>query len=175
MTRLLKGALLLIMSVVLLSACSANVEDAYKATDEKISDAFNSTPKKVNNKNKDVHFYAPFGFEIKEKKQNNVLLKNGSKTYILFYNQHEGTDSEVVYNATLSDKKFDYKKTYQKGDKFGYCLIRDLGEDMQELTVGIGGVKLTTETKTKSMKNDAEYMMQIVNSVKMEKDKPAES
>lgn len=171
MTRLLKGALLLIMSVVLLSACSANVEDAYKATDEKISAAFNSTPKKVNNKNKEVHFYLPFGFEIKEKTQNNVILKNGSKTYILFYNQQESTDSKVVYNATLDAKKYNYQKTYQKGDKFGFMLVKDLGEDKQELTVGIGGVKLTTETKTKSMKNDAEYMMQIVNSVKMEKSK----
>ncbi|NMD72729.1 hypothetical protein HHO41_21105 [Bacillus sp. DNRA2] len=171
MTRLLKGALLFIVAVLLLSACSANEKDAYKATEQKVSGVFNSAPKKVNNKNEAVHFYLPFGFEIKDKTQNNVLLKNGSKTYILFYNQHEGTNSKVVYNATLDAKKYDYKKTYKKGDKFGFLLIHDLGEDKQELTIGIGGVKLTTETKTKSMKNDAEYMMQIINSVKMEKAK----
>lgn len=166
MKRLLKGALLLVVSVLLLSACSANVKEEQKATDEKVIGALESTPKEAKEKNEDIQFHLPFGFEIKEKLQNNILLKNGSKTYILFYNPHEGPESEVVYNATLNAKKFDFKKTYKRDGKFGYLLIRELEENQQEVTVGIGGVKMTTETKTKSMKNDAEMMMQIVKSVK---------
>jgi hypothetical protein len=167
MKRLLKGALLLVVAVLLLSACSANVKEEQKATQEKVVGAFDSPSKKAKEKNADIQFYLPFGFEIKEKSENNILLKNGSKTYILFYNPHEGSGSEVVFNATLNANKFDYKKTYKQDEKFGYLLIRELDEDQQELTVGIGGVKMTTETKTKSMKNDAEMMMQIVNSVKI--------
>jgi outer membrane biogenesis lipoprotein LolB len=166
MLRLFKGALLLVLAVLLLSACSANVKEEQNATNDKVETAFNSAPKSAKNKNEDIHFYMPFGFEIKEEKQNNILLKNGSKTYILFYNQQEGPDSEVVYNATLNANKYDFKKKYKKDGKLGFLLIRDLGEKKQEVTVGIGGVKMTTETKTSSMKADAETMMQIVKSVK---------
>ncbi|MGJ7920390.1 hypothetical protein [Neobacillus sp. LXY-4] len=166
MTRLLKGALLLMVSVLLLSACSANVKEERQATNDKVVEAFKNASKKANNKNKDIHFYLPFGYEIKEKSQNNILLKNGSKTYILFYNPQEGPDSQVVYQAAINNKKYDYKKTFKKDGKFAYLLIKELDEEKQEVTVGIGGVKMTTEVKTKSMKSDAETMMYIVNSVK---------
>ncbi|AGK55240.1 hypothetical protein [Bacillus sp. 1NLA3E] len=168
MTRLFKGALLLMATVLLLSACSGNAKEEQKATNDKVVKMFNSTPKKANNKNKDIRFYLPFGFEIKEKSANNILLKNGSKKYILFYNPNETTVSKVVYNATIGiNEKFEYKKTYKKDDQFGFLLIRKLDKNLQEVTVGIGGVKITTETKTKSMKSDAETMMQIVKSVKI--------
>jgi len=170
MKRLFKRALVLIVSALLLSACSANVKEEQKTTNEKVVTALTSSPKKAKEKNNDIKFYMPFGFEIKEKSENNIILKNGSKTYILFYNPQEGQESKVVYNATLNANKYDYKKTYKQDGKFGYLLIRKLDDERQEVTVGIGGVKMTTETKTKSMKNDAEMMMQIVNSVKVVKE-----
>ncbi len=77
----------------------------------------------------------------------------------LFYNPVEGSDSEVVYNAALSNNKYQYKKTYKKEGQFGFLLIRELEENLQELTVGIGGVKITTEVKTKHMQKEAETMM----------------
>lgn len=122
MTRLFKGALLLMATVLLLSACSGNAKEEQKATNDKVVKMFNSTPKKANNKNKDIRFYLPFGFEIKEKSANNILLKNGSKKYILFYNPNETTVSKVVYNATIGiNEKFEYKKTYKKMINLGFC------------------------------------------------------
>jgi hypothetical protein len=167
MTRLVKGALLLMATVLFLSACSANVKEEQKLTNDKVVAAFNAAPKKANEKNKDIEFYLPFGYEINEETTNNIMLKNGSKTYILFYNQQEGTNSEIVYNATTNTKQtFQYNKTLKKDDQFGYLLIRKLDDKLQEVTVGIGGVKVTTKTKLKSMKTDAEIMMQIAKSVK---------
>ena len=167
MTRLFKGALLLVIAVFVLSACSANIKEEQKATSDAVSQAFNSTPMKANNKNKEISFGLPLGFEIKEKKANNILLKNGTKTYILFYNQQEGPESHVVYEATLNTKmNVDFKETYKKDKKFGYLLIKEIDKNNHELTVGIGGVKITTEAKTKSMKSEAKAMMDIVNSVK---------
>ena len=166
MSKLFKGILLLVYSVFVLSACSANIKEEQIATNDAVSQVFNSTPKKTNNKNKDIRFYLPLGFEIKEKSSNNIVLKNGSKTYILFYNQQENQESQVVYKATINTKKnIKYKKTYQKDNRFGYLLIKDIDKNFQELTVGIGGVKITTEAKTKSMKSEAKAMMEIVNSV----------
>lgn len=167
MKRLFKGALLLAITVFVLSACSANIEEEYNATNDAVAEAFESKAKKVNNQNKVIRFYLPFGFEIKEKTPNNILLKNGSKTYILFYNQQEEPESQVVYNATISTKqKFQFNKTYKNDNRFGFLLIKDVDENLHEVTVGIGGVKITTESKTKSMKSDAKMMMEIVNSVK---------
>jgi len=106
--------------------------------------------------------------EEKEKSPNNIILKNGSKTYILFYNPHEKSGSQVVYEATKAQhEKIELDKTYKKDDKFAYLLLEQLEEDMNEVTVGIGGTKITTETKTSSMKNEAKTMMEIVSSVKM--------
>jgi hypothetical protein len=168
MTRLLKGALLLLMIVSVLSACSANKKEEQKATNDAVSQAFNSTPKKANNENKDITFHLPFGFEIKEKKQNNILLKNGAKTYILFYNQQEAPASKVVYDATVSTKKdLSFNETYKKDKRFGYLLIEEIEKNSNEVTVGIGGVKMTSVTKTSNMKTEAKAMMDIVNSVNM--------
>ena len=167
MSKLFKGMLLLVFSVLVLSACSANIKEEQKATNDAVSQVFNSAPKKTNNKNEDIRFYLPLGFEIKEKSSNNIVIKNGSKTYILFYNQQENQESQVVYEATINTKKdINYKKTYQKNKRFGYLLIKDIDKNLQELTVGIGGVKITTEAKTKSMQSEAKAMMDIVNSVK---------
>src|SRR5690554_2296864 len=104
MTKFVKGALLFVVAVLFLSACSANLKEEQKATHEKVEAAFNSAPKKTNKENNDIRFNLPFGYEIEETSENNVLLKNGAKTYILFYNQQEGPDSEIVYNATLETK-----------------------------------------------------------------------
>lgn len=172
MTRLVKGALLLMATVLLLSACSANVKEEQKLTNDKVVAVFNAAPKKANKKNKDIEFYLPFGYEINEETTNNLMLKNGAKTYILFYNQQEGTNSEIVYNATIStEQKFQYNKTFKKDDQFGYLLIKEFDNNLQEVTVGIGGVKVTTKAKVKSMKTDAEIMMQIAKSVKKLKEK----
>lgn len=173
MTRLFKGALLLVISVLLLSACSANIEEEQKATNDKVANAFKSALKKANEKADDIRFYLPEGYNVKDKSPNNIILKNGSLQYILFYNPQEGAESKVVYNATISNSdEFQYKKTYKKDDQFGYLLIKELDDNLQEVTVGVGGVKITTELKTKNMKNEAEVMMQIVRSVKkIENDK----
>lgn len=155
------------VAVLFLSACSANIEEETKATEEKVVAAFNAKPEKTNKSNDEIQFFLPFGYEIKEKKQNNIILKNGGKTIILFYNSQEDAKSEVVYNATVAKKKkYQFDKTFKKDDQFGYLLIREVDDKRQEVTVGIGGIKLTTNSKVSSMAADAEVMMQIAKSVK---------
>ncbi len=41
--------------------------------------------------------------------------------------------------------------------------------DTNELIVGVGGTKITTQTQTSSLKNEAKAMMEIVNSVTYKK------
>lgn len=131
---------------------------------------FDEKGKKPNKKSGNIRVYLPFGFEIQDETANNIILKNGSKTYILFVNPQEESSSEVVYQATVDQyKNLDTNEKFTKGDKFGFLTIKQLEDDMNELTVGIGGTKITTQTKTTSLNEEAKAMMQIVNSVTFEK------
>ena len=108
----------------------------------------------------------PFGLEIKAQSPNNIILKDGSKTYILFKNPEENASSDVVYKASVSQyKKPEINETFRMENKLGYLIIEKLKDDMNEMTIGIGGTKITTQTKTSRLKDEAQEMMQIVKSV----------
>ncbi|HYK73531.1 MAG TPA: hypothetical protein VEV44_10525, partial [Pseudoneobacillus sp.] len=78
----------------------------------------------------------------------------------------ENINSEIVYNSTLNQhEKIDTKKQWKKKEKFSYLLIDNYKKDMNELIVGIGGIKLTSEVKTGSLATEAVQMMEIVQSV----------
>ncbi|WP_079510099.1 hypothetical protein [Mesobacillus jeotgali] len=157
---------LVIVGVFLLSACSASFPEQKAEIKKEVANTLESQPEKPNNSAKDIEYYLPADYEVEEETPNNVLFKDGSKTYILFYNQHEKEDSKVVYNSTVKQqKKWDANETFSKNGKFGYMLVKQLKEKNYQLIVGIGGVKLTTETE--NVREDAEAMMEIANSVKV--------
>ncbi|MFT9599976.1 hypothetical protein [Mesobacillus sp.] len=157
---------LIIVGLFLLSACSASFSEQKAEIKKDVASTFESQPEKTNNSTKDIDYYLPTDFKVEKETPNNVLLKDGSKTYILFYNQHEKEDSKVVYDSTVKQQKeWDANETFSKDGKFGYMLVKELKEDHYQLIVGIGGVKLTTETE--NVREDAEAMMQIANSVKI--------
>lgn len=161
-------ATLLFIVVILLSACSASLKEEQSAAKDAVGDAFEMEPKAANTENEDIQFYLPFGFEVYKETPNNIILKNGSKTYILFYNQHEGPDSKVVFEATLKQNEYDYNETFSTKDKhFGYLLINHTDNKLNELTVGAGGVKMTTQAKTNNLSAEAAKMAEIIQSVQM--------
>jgi hypothetical protein len=48
--------------------------------------------------------------------------------------------------------------------------IKQLKDDnLNELTIGVGGAKITAQVKTSNLNDDSKDMMEIVNSVKTEK------
>lgn len=165
----LKAILLLVLAVFLLGGCSASFEEEYKEAVAAVEKEFKETPEDRNKENQDIEYYLPFGFEVDEETPNNLILKNGSKTYILFYNLQEGPNSDVVLNATLQQKEYDMNEHFNEDGKLGYFLVKKLSENENEVTIGVGGVKVTSEVKTKNLKSDTEYMMKIANSVKAKK------
>ncbi|WLR56031.1 hypothetical protein LC048_03435 [Mesobacillus subterraneus] len=155
---------LTLVGLFLLSACSASFSEQKAEIKKEVASTFESQPEKTNTSTKDIDYYLPADVKVEKESPNNVLLKDESKTYILFYNQHEKEDSKVVYNSTLKQQKeWDANETFTKDGKFGYMLVKELKENHFQLIVGIGGVKLTTETE--NVREDAEAMMQIANSV----------
>ncbi|MEH7115303.1 hypothetical protein V7124_23545 [Neobacillus niacini] len=131
-----------------------------------MKDALNEKAKKPNKKSADINFYLPFGYEVAEESPNNIILKNGSKQYILFNNPQENKRSDVVYQSTIAQNKdIEVNEQFKESDQFGFLIIKKLEEDMNEMTIGIGGTKITTLIKTSSMKNEAVVMAQMIKSV----------
>ena len=63
------------------------------------------------------------------------------------------------------------KEFTNNDNKFGFLTIKQLKDDnVNELTIGVGGVKITTQAKTSDLNDYSKIMMQIVNSVKYTKE-----
>lgn len=169
--RFFKAILMLSISVLLLTACgNSSFKTESKETIAAVKEAFNQKAKKPNKKGGDISFYMPFGYEIKEESPHNIIIKNGSKTYILFHNPQENALSDVVYQSTLAQyKDIEVNKQFKKKDQFGFLMIKQLKDGMNEMTIGVGGSKITTQVKTSSLKNEAAAMTQIVLSVENNK------
>lgn len=169
--KFFNAILIIILSIILLSACGkTNFKAESKESIEVVKETLNEKAKKTNNKSGDINFYLPFGYEIEEESPNNILLKNGSKQYILFNNPQESKVSDVVYKSTVAqNKEIEINEQFKDNNQFGYLIIKKLEEDMNEMTIGIGGTKITTLIKTSSLKNEAAVMTQIVKSVKNQK------
>lgn len=165
MRRFHRIAMLLVLALFLMGGCSSSFEEEKDAARVEVEKVFQKAPKEANKENEDTRYYLPFGYEIEKETPNNIIFKNGTKTYILFYNLQEDAKSKVVLDATLQQKEFDVKEQFKHGDKLGYLLVKKNSNQLNEVITGIGGVKLTSEVKTNNLKSEAEIMMQIVNSV----------
>ena len=167
--KIFKAIIILTLSIIVLSACGqASFEEVSKETSMSVKEALNEKAKDANKESEGINFYLPFGYEVEDASPNNIILKNGSKTYILFNNPQENDTSDVVYKATAAQyEELDVKEQIKLDDKFGFLIIKHLDEDMNEMTIGVGGTKITTLVKTSSMNNEAKAMSQIVTSVKV--------
>ncbi|WML45688.1 hypothetical protein [Neobacillus sp. PS3-40] len=168
MRKPFKTIVAFLISALVLSACSnTSYKEESKVTVKAVKTTFKEKIKRPNNKSVKIRFYLPFGYEIKDKSPHNIILKNGSKTYILFNNPQENASSNVVYKASIAQyKQLETNETFKDQKRMGYLIVARLKDGMNELTIGIGGTKITTQAKTSSLKEEATAMMQIMNSVK---------
>jgi hypothetical protein len=163
--KLGKVLVFIFLSLVGLLAGCASIEDESKETVAAVEDVFKAQPEKTNNENGNVSFYMPSTMEIEKKDENNVILQNGNQTFILFVNPNEERTSDVLYNS-VDAKEFAIDKTYTDKERFGYVKVFEIEDKLYLVTVGIGGIKMTTETKVSDISESATEMMQIVSSVK---------
>ncbi|WML40875.1 hypothetical protein RCG19_04085 [Neobacillus sp. OS1-2] len=160
--------IIFMLSILLLSACNnASFKDESKATIKTVKKTFTEKVNKPNKRSGKIHFYLPSGYSIKDQSSNNIILQKGSDTYILFVNPQEDSSSKVVYQSTIEQyKKLDMNETLtNKENKFGFLTIKQLKDGLNEVTIGVGGAKITTQINTSDMNEDSKTMMQIVNSV----------
>lgn len=156
-------------AILLISGCNnPSFKEESKAAVNTVKTTFNEKEKQTNKKSGKIHFYLPTGYSIKDQSPNNIILQNGSEIFILFINPQEERTSDVLYKSTVDQyEKLDINETFKNDNKYGFLTIQQLkDDDLNEVTIGVGGAKITTQVKTGKLNEDAKSMMQIVNSVK---------
>ena len=157
------------LSIFLLTAltsCNGNIEKNQEEAVTKAQNAFFAGKTEPNHEMDALSLYLPFGMEIDATNPYNILLKKGDHSYILFINPHESLDSQVIYETTIqAAQDLRIQEQFTDEGKFGFIIIQDVDRDRYSLTVGIGGIKITTETDANDLPKEAEMMMKIVSSV----------
>ena len=158
--------LFLVSFALVLAGCSASIEEEAENTISLLEETFSAEPTETNTSNDEISYYLPNSMEIESEQDNNLIIKEGKQTFILFVNQIEEKDSKVMYESII--EKVDenvLEETFEDDNRFGYTIVQGLEDNLYEVTVGIGGVKMTTEAKANSVSESAELMMEIVSSV----------
>lgn len=144
-----------------------NEEEIQTATIDQSKKTFTSKPSSVNEENGAIKYHLPEGYEVESAENNNLLFKRDDQQYILFVNENEKENSTVFYDSLLDQYENPIvEETFKDKDRFGYVLVDKLEDEKYEVSVGIGGVKMTTHTAPRGVADAAEQMMEIVSSVK---------
>lgn len=164
-----KYVLAIIPLLFLLTACTGTIaEEQDKAVDE-VKVAFQESDIKPNNKIDDISLYLPTGMDVESSEEYNILLSDGAKRYLLFINPVEESNSKNLYESTLQTiEEPRVNKTFDEKGSFGYIIVSDVEEELYEVTVGMGGIKMTTETDVANLAHESRVMMEVVKSITIE-------
>ncbi|WP_339251062.1 hypothetical protein NSQ43_13700 [Sporosarcina sp. FSL W8-0480] len=167
MFRLWKFLFLTLLSITVLSACGKTIEE--KALDgiEAAKTAFELHDKAVNAEVENVSLYKPAGFTIsKSSDGQNIIMKKGDETFLLFINPNENMESRLFYDLLeRNDKSVRYEEIFTDDGYFGFASVLKKSDDQVELITSVGGIKLTTITKKKNIEKNMANMMEIVRSI----------
>ncbi|RIW35698.1 hypothetical protein D3H55_07395 [Bacillus salacetis] len=168
MSKSMYYKLSVVLILMLAAGCSsATLEESQEEAVEAVKETFENPVDDANEETENFQFHLPSGSSIKEENANNVIIEDGNNTYILFYNQNVSADSEQLFDLAAEDGENIIKQeTFKDGDRFGYYVIREVEDDQFELTTGIGGTKMTTQSVKDDLVDDSEFMMKVVSSVK---------
>ncbi|QFT90239.1 hypothetical protein FIU87_16365 [Bacillus sp. THAF10] len=160
-----------IISLSVMVGCSVSEEEALEKSKETFEQVFQGETVEATEDTEMFTYHLPEKFEVESASNNNVVLLHKEQHYLLFVNPMEAKDSDVVYESTKSNySELQLDHTFSHNGRLGYVLVAPLEEEenmKHEVTVGIGGVKMTTVTETNNLENSTKYMMEIVSSVKV--------
>lgn len=156
--------------LLVLSACSTLEEKAAEGM-EKAEEVFFGESVKANEKIENVQFFKPSNFSISEESDaQNIILTNRGEPFVLFINPNEKPDSRLHYDLMKEkNEKVLFEKTFEEGDRFGFVAVVQNAENVMEVIVSSGGVKMTTLTKEDQVEDHIETMMKVVKSVSVSK------
>jgi hypothetical protein len=167
MFRFWKFLFLAFLSITLLTACGKTFDEQASEALAAAKEAFQLHDQNVNDEVHGVSLYKPAGFTIDEKSDaQNIVMKKGDETYLLFINPNEDKDSKLFYDLlTATEAKERFEEVFTDDGYFGFASVAKKGEDQAELIASVGGVKITTITKTNNIEANMGKMMEIVRSI----------
>ncbi|MEG0472197.1 MAG: hypothetical protein RR588_07655 [Solibacillus sp.] len=160
-----------ILSIVMLlvSGCNQSVEEQATAGLENAKATFESKPNEPNKMIGQIELYVPKGYSVEKGiDELNYTLVNGQDSYILFVNPNEPGDSQLHYSILKEDPHTEImqEQVFKSDGIFGFSAVIHREESQYELVVSIGGIKLTTLSKSKQIDQKLQEMMEIVQSVR---------
>lgn len=163
----IKMLALLSVLVLLVSGCSSDIDEEKSKVVDAAKQAFVETPEDPNAKSGEIDFYSPSGYKIVEENEYNITLENKGDTILLFINPNEAATSTLLLDLIEQNKEeyLEYAK-FEEEDKIGFVALKELDDKKYELTVGVGGVKMTTQTETNRLEDYAGQLMKMANSIK---------
>lgn len=167
MFRSWKFLFLLILSISVLTACGQTLDERAADGIAVAKEAFLLDDKQTNDEVQGVQLYKPSGFTIAEDSDaQNIVMKKGDETFILFINTNEEKDSRLFYDLLdNNEERKRFEEVFTSDGYFGFASVVKIGEDQVELITSVGGVKMTTITKKKNIRNDLARMMEITRSI----------
>ena len=150
---------------LLMVACSPSEEEAYSDAKSQVKEAVLADQVKEPNKElENFSLYVPEALNIIEQGPTNVIFQEDDQPYVLFINEFEEPNSQYLYNQ-LPEEDEVYISTIETADAFSYILIQKREENEYELSVGIGGIKMTTMTELDHLSGESERMIEIIRSI----------
>ncbi|MFC5604466.1 hypothetical protein [Sporosarcina koreensis] len=167
MFRFWKFLFLALLSITVLTACGKTFEEQATGAILSAKEAFQLHDQHVNDEVHGVSLYKPAGFTIDEKSDaQNIVMKKGDETFLLFINPNEARDSRLFYDLlTKTDDKERFEEVFTEDGYFGFASVVKKGEDQVELIASVGGIKMTTITKNKNIEANMGKMMEVVRSI----------
>ncbi|MFC0015587.1 MULTISPECIES: hypothetical protein [Allobacillus] len=157
--------MVVVLSLLMVAACSPSEEEAYSDAKSKVKEAVLADQVKEPNKElENFSLYKPEDMSIIEQGPTNVIFQEDDQPYVLFINEFEEPNSKYLYNQ-LPEEDEVYLSTIESTDAFSYILIQKREENEYELSVGIGGIKMTTMTDLDHLSNESKRMIEIIRSI----------
>ncbi|PXW88180.1 hypothetical protein DES38_11443 [Streptohalobacillus salinus] len=155
---------LIALSLVLLSACGVSEEEVAEVLESRTDEMFEAEKPAPNQSFASFEIYLPDNFEVQEEAESNLILESDNQMYLMFYNTLEDQMSDFFYRSIEESDQYTFLKSYQDDQRFGYVKVA-LVEELYEVQVGIGGIRMTTHTELDQVETEVEQMITIIDSV----------
>lgn len=162
-----KSALLLSFFFVTLTGCMQTEEKVLNEIERKLKDEFLSNEvKETNTELRSIKVYIPEELEIENEGTNNYIFTDGSRPFVLFINEFEAPNSKWFFERLQSEQHDDlHLRSFESADEFVYLAVEKYDEEVYEVQIGIGGIKMSTLSEMDQLEEDVEIMLEMVKSV----------
>lgn len=159
-----------ILIVIIIAGCSAQEAEVFQNTSDLVEQVYKEAAPEANEEAKGYSYYVPKGYSVEQIDDNNMIFTRKGNTYVLFVNPLEDEASAVLFDAFKNNDKQLFSAAYTDiPERFGFLVINGADDSLYEVSVGIGGIKMSTKAKLRHIEKSAEEMMEIVRSVSLKR------